>query len=470
VRLRDLLEPSPTNVGFVNCTEDADYFLRRQQLYVHDADRARLHFALALAARARGAAVTWGPAGLRLGEEPVPLDEEQRLPINYVGPPGTFPVIPLRDLLAAARGAAPPADFAGALVIIGSTARDQQDYHATPFSNSSWLTLDGGSWGLMSGSEVHASIAATLLDRAYIRTPPRWATLPALLVIGGLLGRAFAWLSMTGGVALFAACHCTWRLACLTLFALGSIRLPVLPVLLLGALTFGLTLLQRWRLLRRMLGVVKSENIACLLEADPTQLDLRGEERLVTILFADIRRFTAFAERHPAREVVALLNAYFGEIVPVIERHGGTLNQYMGDGIMVIFGAPVPQPDHAARAVRAGTELVRRVHALHARWEQLGFPGLRTGVGVHTGRVVVGTVGSPHRLDYTAIGDTTNTAARIEAQNKVFDTEVLISAETYGSLPEEERRRLGCSPEPRPALVKGKERPLDVHVVLAAVP
>lgn len=202
-----------------------------------------------------------------------------------------------------------------------------------------------------------------------------------------------------------------------------------------------------------------------MLEEDPSQLDLHGEERVVTLLFADIRNFTPFAESHSARQVVALLNAYFSAIVPVIERHGGTLNQYMGDGIMAMFGAPAAQPDHALRAVRAAAELVRRVHELKELWEKLGFQGMRMGTGIHTGRVVVGTVSSPRPLDYTAIGDTTNTAARIEAQNKVFLPEILISSDTYQLLPEAERQRLGCHAQPVPAEVKGKKQHLDLHLV-----
>src|SRR5205823_486090 len=110
------------------------------------------------------------------------------------------------------------------------------------------------------------------------------------------------------------------------------------------------------------------------LETDPRHFDLRGEERSVTMLFADVRDFTTFSEAHSPHEVVALLNAYFGAIVPIIDAHGGTLNTYMGDGIMVIYGAPVAQPDHGARAVRTAVAMVRRVHELKERWARLGSP------------------------------------------------------------------------------------------------
>src|SRR5262249_4824852 len=163
-----------------------------------------------------------------------------------------------------------------------------------------------------------------------------------------------------------------------------------------------------------MFGVVKSQAIALALEADPHQLDRLGEEREITVLFADVRSFTDFSETHTAHEVVALLNAYFTATVPVIEGQGGTVATYMGDGIMVLFGAPATLDQAPLRAVRAAVAMVRRVHELKEQWARLGNPTMRIGVGIHTGRVVVGAMGSPGRLDYTAIGDTVNVAARIE--------------------------------------------------------
>ena len=130
-----------------------------------------------------------------------------------------------------------------------------------------------------------------------------------------------------------------------------------------------------------------------------------------------------------------LLNAYFEAVVPHIEAEGGVIDKYMGDGIMALFGAPATQPDHALRAVRAAAAMVARVHELRGDWAKLGNPRMRIGVGVHTGKVVVGAIGSKRRLDYTAVGDTVNAASRIESENKAQGTEVLISAATHGALP-----------------------------------
>jgi adenylate cyclase len=261
--------------------------------------------------------------------------------------------------------------------------------------------------------------------------------------------------------------HFGWKLVSLAAFRFLHLRVEMMSMLLLGFLAYAITFALRWRRMRTMMGVVKSESIAQALEAETGALQLKGEAREVTVLFADIRSFTDFSEAHTPAQVVALLNAYFTEMVPLIEEHGGTLNQYMGDGVMVIFGAPALQTDHPRRAVRTGVAMVERVHQLkdQGRWKELGSPEFRIGVGIHTGDVVVGTVGSPRRLDYTAIGDTVNTAARIEAENKRLQSEVLISAQTCARLTPGEREELGVSPEPVPALVKGKSQVLDLHRV-----
>jgi adenylate cyclase len=459
-RFKSLTERArPTDLGFVNLQDDTDYFIRRQQLVSPEGD---WQFALALHAVASGCDLRW-ENGLLVGRERVPLDNRQCLRINFVGPPGSFPLVPFHEALEAARRRQSlPVDVRGAIVIIGGT---EGDIHATPYGNRFYGHVFNADPGLMAGAELHAHILATLADGAYLRIPPEPLSFAVLLVVGALLGGLFRHVNLEGGVLLALVHHFGWLLTALASFFFFRLRIEMVSMLLLGVLLYGITFGQRWRRLRRMFGVFQSESIARTLEASTTPLELRGDARIVTVLFADVRQFTSFAEKHSPQEVVALLNSYFEAIVPIIEEHGGTLNSYMGDGIMVIFGAPEFCSDHALRAVRAALAMVRRVHHFGPRWAALGYPDFRIGVGMHSGEVVIGMIGSPRRLAYTAIGDTVNAAARIEAENKRIGSEILLSAQTRSALSEEECDRLGIAHEHQPVLVKGKSQPLDIYRV-----
>ena len=461
-----------TELGFVNLTIDPDTYTRRQLLRIRDGGQVWPGFALAMFGRAEGLPDDWFTArDLPLEGQPIPVGPEGALRINYVGPPGTLPSVTFHEVLSAARGTGKvQADFAGAVVVIGVSATSDPDRHPTPYLNQSLAWVVRSAWlgrtsELMAGAEIHANVVATLIDRAFIVTPWWFSTPLVLAATGIVLGAALARLSLAAGLLVAAGHHLVWRGFVMAVFWAGHWRVESIAVLLLGAVLYGATFAFRWRWMRRMLGLVKSEAIARAMEADPSQLDRIGGERQVTVLFSDIRNFTPYSERHSAAQVVALLNEYFTAIVPRIERLGGTISQYNGDGVMVLFGALEAQPDHARRALAAGMAMIRQVHELEARWRELGAEGFRTGVGVHTGRAVVGAVGSPRRLDYTAHGDTVNTASRIEAANKALGTELLISDAVLSALPKEERQRLDDLLAPHSLRLKGKQDPLAVYSV-----
>ncbi len=183
-----------------------------------------------------------------------------------------------------------------------------------------------------------------------------------------------------------------------------------------------------------------------------------GEIREVSILFADIRDFTALAERLDGREVVATLNEFHACMVNLLFSFGGTLDKYLGDGIMAYFGAPVARPDHAEQAVRCALAMQGELPHLNGVRAQRGKPALRMGIGVHTGKVVLGDVGAPRRREYTVIGDTVNVAARIEQLTKTLGVPVLVSEETRQRVP-------GIEFTPADTVsVKGKSLPIRTHV------
>ena len=460
-------------LGLVNLDEDDDGVVRRQSLTGRVGGRAHDQFALALL-NVAGRAEADDRGRLRVDGRAVPLDSRGRLRINFVGPPGTIKHVSFREVWNAQRnGLPPPVDFEKAIVIVGVTARSMGDYHAAPDAQGSWLGLWAHRPRLMSGPEIHANIVATLADGAFITTPVWLFSFPLVVVFGAFLGLAYMRLKTGWGLVLAIVHHWLWKTICLAAFWYAHWRVEMLAMLGMGALGYGLISLVSyfafWRQGQRILARTKSDEIAKFLAAHPEAFQRECEERVLTVLFADIRGFTAFSGKHTPGEVARLLNSYFDEIVPVVEEHGGVLNQYMGDGMMVLFGAPEIQKDHAARAVRAAVAMVERVHQRSATWVNLDWAGMRIGVGIATGAAIVGMVGSRNRLDYTAIGDTINSAARIESANKTLKSEILISARTYRVLVSDgERALLERVQPPQWVEVAGKSEPLEVHRVVVA--
>ena len=190
---------------------------------------------------------------------------------------------------------------------------------------------------------------------------------------------------------------------------------------------------ERERLLISFTRYVSQHIMESILKSED-QVKLSGERRKITVLFSDIRNFTSFSEKYPAEQVVSMLNEYFSAMVEIIFRNQGVLDKFLGDGIMVEFGVPLDDPDQELNAVKTALEMRAEVVRLCDKWISEGLPTIDIGIGIHTGEAVIGNIGSEKRIEYTAIGDTVNIAARIEPLTKVLKTPVLISETTIAAI------------------------------------
>jgi adenylate cyclase len=232
--------------------------------------------------------------------------------------------------------------------------------------------------------------------------------------------------------------------------------LPVIVTCLLG---LGAEALARRRF-RDTFGRYVSREIAAQVMSEDASL--RGERRTVSILFSDLRGFTTLSESMPAEQVAARLNEYFEAMTAAIFTHRGMVNDFVGDGIIAFFGAPLADPDHALHAVLSAAEMDRALTALNARWGAAGLPELRMGIGVHTGQVFVGNIGGTARVKYTVVGDPVNLASRVEGLNKELGTTILVTDEARAAAGDRvEAKDRGFHP------VKGRVQPVHVHELLS---
>jgi adenylate cyclase len=352
--------------------------------------------------------------------------------IDYYGPPGTIPEIPFSKVM---RGQTPPGYFKGKTVVVGATDPTLKDIFFVPTSGDQ----------LMSGPELQAHAIGTVRRGNPLGTVAGgWNVgLIVLLALAAPLGCLALGLrgllvALVAGIAFVVAAQ--------LLFNAGHIVAFVYPLLALVIGTIGSLTVQyftetRERARTKLLfsRFVPENVVDQVLDQADDALRLGGVQREGTVMFSDLRGFTSFAESLPVERVIEVLNIYLGEMSAAILDNGGTLVAYMGDGIMAVFGAPIEQPDHADRALSAAREMLGPRLAVfndYLRAQDLG-EGFRMGVGLNSGHVMSGNVGSQRRLEYTAIGDTTNTAARLEGMTKGTPHQLFLSDATRAFLREQ---------------------------------
>jgi adenylate cyclase len=365
-----------------------------------------------------------------------------------------------QQLLAGEKPYVDPAVFKDKIVIVGTTAPGLSDVFTVPLAS-----------GSMPGAQIHANVIDDVLSSRFVRPARRWAAGAALLlsalVVAVASMLAGLWITVAATVAMIGVL--LW--GSLLLFARG-IWLPITgPGLAVALASFGGVAYQylvegrEKRKVKRLFSRFVSRDVYEQLLTDPARARLGGHRRNMTVLFADIRGFTSFSEGGQPEDVVMQLNQYFSRMVRVLFDHRGTLDKFVGDMVMALFGAPLDDEGHAEHAVEAALAMRRELDSLNREWEAQGRPRLDIGIGINTGEMIAGNIGSEAIMSYTVIGDAVNLGSRLESLNKEYGTHILISEATRASL----KRRYDIHPLGQ-VVVKGKTRPVAIFEVCGSEP
>jgi adenylate cyclase len=375
------------------------------------------------------------------------------LPIDFVGPPETLHKESFYNVLT---GKPNRSLFADKIVIVGASAPILQDVHATATTNGA----------TMSGPEVWGNAVSTLLRGVPLRAVPGWLNVLVIVLLGAIAPLGSLRIRSLRAFLDALAAAVVFTIAAQLAFNQGWIVAFVYPLFALALGTLGtlavlylITAIERERVHDLFSRFVPADVVDQVVARADDNLRLGAVERDCTVLFSDLRGFTSFSERQPAQQVIEVVNCYLNEMTEAILDAGGTLIAYMGDGIMAVFGAPLEQNDHADRALVAATAMIGPRLARFNEWlaEQGHDHNFAMGVGLNSGPVMAGNIGSERRVEYTALGDTTNTASRLEGMTK-GSGHMLFIAETT-------RERMRSPPED---LVLVGE--LEIRGRLAAVP
>jgi adenylate cyclase len=404
--------------------------------------------------------LTYGPGGIshiefgsKLSVHP---DYVSRMLVDFHGPSRTYPYISFAD---AAQKKFQPGAFKDKIVLVGASATGIGDLRVTPFGG-----LD------FPGVEVHANLIDNILNRQFLKRGGKEALtdLGFILLFGLPLG---IWLAVTqprwmplglalllpfAGIVYFAFLRGSW----LNFIVPGLFTL--VPNVSLVALYRVLIEEQEKRKVRSAFQQYVSPEVIRRLLADPERVKPRKSE--ISVLFSDVRGFTTISETLDAQELADLLNNYLTEMTRIIFRNQGTLDKYIGDAVMALWGAPFDEPDHATRSCEASLSMLTRLAELQKQWRAQGKPVMDIGIGINTGIASVGNMGSSLRYGYTAMGDAVNLASRLEGLNKEYGTRVIISESTQKALrsPRTLVRELDL------IRVKGKLQPVTIYEVLDA--
>lgn len=447
------LERSAAGIGHINLIPEEDGVNRRNLLQIGREGQAVPSLGLVAAMLTLGEKQFRAESfRVQLGERSIPVGRDGAMWINYTGAPGNYPRYAFADVL---NGRVDLAALRGKTVFLGSTALGIYDMRVTPFHPNA------------PGVEVHATVADNILSERYIQRTGLQSLFDLVMIVG--LGALSFWL--TARVRLQRAIPAVLLLGAgyiglsYWLFLQGQWVSMIYPplaatvALLVGGGFRYMVLERNAREMRAMFSSYISSKLVSQLEKNPGAARIGGDNREVTVMFTDIKAFTAFSERHKPQVVVARLNEYLAAMVQLIYQYDGTVDKFMGDGILAYWGAPLPQPDHAKRAVACALAIKQLMAELTVRWQQQGLEPFVTRGGIQTGDVVAGNIGSRgQKMEYTVIGDTVNQASRLEGMAKYFGVDFVVGDATYLKTCDSFRfRRLDR------VRVAGKDIPVAIH-------
>ncbi len=364
----------------------------------------------------------YGVANIKLGETSIPVDESGRLLINYYG--GGQKIFPHYSIADIMKRGIEKEKLKDRIVLIGSTAIGIYDMRVTPFE------------GIYPGVEIHATVIDNILNKRFL-VRPQWFGLMDILVILGIgvfLGIIIPRLNVTAGLSAVVAFLGGYVYLSVYLFNNKGLLLNITYPVLAVVITYLCLALYRYAMEAKEKKKIKSTfqyyvaaPVMEELMKHPEKLKLGGEEKELTVLFSDIRRFTTISEGLKPDALIAILNEYLTAMSDVVFKYQGYLDKYIGDAIMAVYGAPLVQEDHAKKACLTAIEMMERLNIMRQEWKDKGRPFLDIGIGINTGNMVVGNVGSEQKYDYTVIGDNVNLASRLEGLNKLYGTNIIIS-------------------------------------------
>lgn len=391
------------------------------------------------------------PFLLANGERPYPSYEVRHLVQSEI------------QLLGEEKPIVDPAVFRDKIVFVGLTASGLVDVFQTPF--------DAAGQGRMPGVQMHASVADSILSNRFVRPAADGWRITAVVGTALVVGLLAAFLPFAWAAPAAALLMAGWTVGAVRAFGDGLWISMIEPLAGMGLALFSGTAYQYFvegrekRKVKTLFGRYVSKDVYEQLLAHPDQAALGGNRREMSVLFSDIRDFTTVTEKGRPEELVAQLNEYFSRMVEIVFRHQGTVDKFVGDMVMALFGAPLDDRDHAEHAVAAAADMVRELGELNRRWAAAGRPQLDIGIGVNSGEMIAGNIGSSSIMSYTVIGDNVNLGSRLESLNKNYGTRIIISDAT--------RVKLTGAYDIHPlgaVVVKGKTRPVDIFEIRVPSP